>query len=527
MVSAFVLESNGKISFGRPRPNATTTTKQHHKNRQGVLAEHPASHWRRWSSLGLNKASTAVFFFGTPFMLLALVHLLTSIREADTEQKTQQHDSDQKPHKRQKVIQNRVKSEGPLLNRSRSPRSTNLRKCMSSQPVLPQEFSLEPAISLMSTEGSTPYSIELSKPGQADVVSDCPSEEPIKNYHGPSDGTNRVRSWADSADSDSEMDFTEPCFLDESPAQRTNPATSYGHPDFTHLHDAIISHATSISVHMGAQDPLRAQAIEAVRTVVNEFWPHASVCVYGSMYGPAQTRLALPTSDVDLVICGLIPRSPECSDTMILEKLKERLSDAEVVLLQGRSVLRLMQGSLSVDVTVDEPNHGGLATSEFARLACEEMPLLRPLVLVVKHLLHLHGLGTPSMGGLSGYGVVILISRFLMDQHIEDPDTVDLGLLLCDLLTFYGEKFSPHRMGIRVRPGESYVLCSDVSSCPWAFQPVFIEDPEQRGNNVGATAWCFHGVQQLFAAARVVLQNADSGLDTLWNFKGSSSSCCH
>ena len=47
--------------------------------------------------------------------------------------------------------------------------------------------------------------------------------------------------------------------------------------------------------------PWQLAAIERVRTIILGLWPHSAVEVYGSF----ATGLAIPASDVDLVVCGM------------------------------------------------------------------------------------------------------------------------------------------------------------------------------------------------------------------------------
>jgi len=277
-------------------------------------------------------------------------------------------------------------------------------------------------------------------------------------------------------------------------------------PVLTYLHEEILQHAAALDAALAAQEPRRGAAVTAVQQAASSLWPCAFVQPFGSMYGPAHTRLALTTSDVDLVVCGLPPRA--CSDLKLLGKLHDMLSsmpqiqDCKVV--ENRSnlcVLRLTAGGILVDIMIDSPTQTCLITSERSRRECERLPLLRPLVLVVKQMLHRHRLNDSFSGGLCGYATMLLCLRHLLDH----PKEADLGLLLRGMLKFFGEQFDPHTMGIRARAGESYIICSE-GTAPWGNQHLFIEDPQQRGNNVGKTSWRFRAVQKMFAAASQLLE---------------------
>jgi len=380
------------------------------------------------------------------------------------------------------------------------------------------------------------------------LLCDLPSS--LTKYEPPVLVAGANGAWAD-MDSDEEMDFSKPCFEDDVDFEALCEMKTAGEGDSdltecraravdvvspsdsvlvdnTCLHNNIVAHTHAVSTQIRSQHRVRTKAVAAIQATVHSIWPQGRVCVYGSMYGDSNySQLALPTSDMDIVVCNLFPRAPGCTDTVILEKLKDALrkmhgndiAQSKIAQAASHSVLRLLKGQIPIDITVADAAHRGLASAEFVQLACERLPLLRPIVLVVKRLLHQHGLSNPLTGGLSGYSVVLLTVRYLLDREAQNPELQDLGVLLCDMLRFYGECFSAHTMGVRVRPGESYIFCS-TESCPWACQPLFIEDPVNRANNVGVTAWAFPGVQKLFADASKVLRNSGS-LGNLWKWSDS------
>lgn len=74
-------------------------------------------------------------------------------------------------------------------------------------------------------------------------------------------------------------------------------------------------------------------------------------------------------------------------------------------------------GGFPVDVTVEDIRHQGLECVELVkRLVCKYPPL-KPIVLILKQLLNLSELSDPYMGGLSSYGLVIMIVAYF--QTIE------------------------------------------------------------------------------------------------------------
>jgi non-canonical poly(A) RNA polymerase PAPD5/7 len=63
--------------------------------------------------------------------------------------------------------------------------------------------------------------------------------------------------------------------------------------------------------------------------------------------------------------------------------------------------------------------------------------LIEPLLLVLKQLLKVNGLNEPFKGGLSSYGVLLMIVGFLQQKRYDipsDPKIYNLGEILLDFL---------------------------------------------------------------------------------------------
>lgn len=586
MVSAFVLESSGKISFGRQRQNLTANpgdtsggwrekTSPATSTSRGGGGQH-----RRSKKAGQQQQAGWLWLLSTPLTLLALLHLLgfdvkgvmlggSTVSEGG-KQASQREDSTVLEKKRAKkpIDQINVK----LFKKKR--------KVEEGSTASPREVPVSPGGTRMLHPASLSPQIKASPtPEQVSPLSLADSDEEAASKLGRTDSAHteetaaatvvddtaaspetsvaspavvecgvpcvelpRSLSWADIG-SDSEMEYEEgPLFQDsddEVVATRSeaglcettceeealSPTATVAVPEKEReravslsLHSEVEAHAAQVEASMSAQEAGRQEALQLVANAVAELWPCGESRVYGSMYGRPCQRLALPLSDIDIVVCRLIPRPASCTDGKLLHKLEKRLrqSDAKgvgVIHLHGCSVLRLtVLDSFSLDLTIDSQQHRGLITSDYTQQACQRLPLLRPLALVIKRLLRQHSLHDPYSGGLCGYGVTLLAARYLLDH----PDTDDLGVALHGFLSFFGERFDPRTMGVRVRSGESYILYDgDAQTLPaWGSQPLFIEDPEERGNNVGTTAWRFPQIQQLFLQTAGVLET--EALHALW-----------
>ena len=134
------------------------------------------------------------------------------------------------------------------------------------------------------------------------------------------------------------------------------------------------------------------------------------------------------------------------------------------------------QTPLRLDVSFEGVNHNGLATNVFVSRTLVERPDVKPLTLVLKQFLAERSLDKPYLGGLSSYGLLLLVLRFLQAQdggqgglaagggHVAglaggglaggaagvDDAEQSLGARLVKLLDYYGRGFDPRNMGISV-----------------------------------------------------------------------------
>ncbi|RHY31799.1 hypothetical protein DYB32_003157 [Aphanomyces invadans] len=179
-------------------------------------------------------------------------------------------------------------------------------------------------------------------------------------------------------------------------------------------------------------------------------------------------------------------------------------------------ILKSCGRRMDIAVATSDTQHG-LAATEIVRAAVTSMPLLRPLVLVVKTFLREKGLNNAFTGGLSSYALVLLCLHYLFHRPHgpssscswssadDDDDDDELGKVLLGFLEYYGTVYDHFRTGItwfvnplghlesveyerKVRPGHA-PKCHLVLDDP--------VHPDDRGVfNVGAGA---------YAMARVVL----------------------
>ena len=93
---------------------------------------------------------------------------------------------------------------------------------------------------------------------------------------------------------------------------------------------------------------------------------------------------------------------------------------------------------IQLDISFDGPLHHGVAANRMVAAVIEELPQIRPLMLVLKNFLLDRGLLTAYTGGLSSYCLFLMLARYLQEQP---PSSGDSGSLLLGFLDFFGNCF--------------------------------------------------------------------------------------
>ena len=179
------------------------------------------------------------------------------------------------------------------------------------------------------------------------------------------------------------------------------------------LHEQICRFAT-LAEPDRAESKLRSKALSRVAAALRSEYPASELVLHGS----AATGLALPTSDIDLVLCvGGNTGRKRAVDT--LKRARRGLQVAKVVRraeLVHRAKVPVLkfterQSDLAFDLCANEP--GAHAYTAFMRSELERMPALRPLLLVLKCCLAQQGLNETFTGGVGSFMLFLMVRSAL------------------------------------------------------------------------------------------------------------------
>lgn len=230
----------------------------------------------------------------------------------------------------------------------------------------------------------------------------------------------------------------------------------------------ILQFLSATNTQLRKLDTKRKVAVERFSRLVKTIWPRAQVKLYGSY----MSGLCLPSSDLDFVVClpavhkkdlALAPgvlegrnAINETSQKLLARELKgESWIDPRSIKLIDRTIVPVIKVStkdtrarvIQLDISFDSPEHHGLEANQMVAAILDELPLIRPLMLVLKQFLLDRGLLTAYTGGLSSYCLFLMLARYLQEQP---PTSGDPGSLLMGFLDFYGNYFDPRATGISV-----------------------------------------------------------------------------
>jgi len=243
----------------------------------------------------------------------------------------------------------------------------------------------------------------------------------------------------------------------------------------------------------------RLQVVDRIRKSVLAIYPAARVEIFGSF----RTGLYLPTSDIDLVICGKWPTLPFGD---LSEALQHVAKPGSLKVLERAAVpiIKLADDVTGIKVDISFNMANGLRAAELIKHFKKRYPALPKLIYVLKQFLYQRDLNEVYSGGLSSYALILMVVSFLQQHVREDAreSKANLGVLLVEFFELYGVLFNYTRTAIRIIDDGAYLLKENASCYQGAgFGALCIEDPFDANNDVGKSSYGFPTVKKIFEQA--------------------------
>ena len=195
--------------------------------------------------------------------------------------------------------------------------------------------------------------------------------------------------------------------------------------------------------------------LEKLTSLINKYVTESLGSDYNiKVYGSRATKLCLPLSDIDIVISS--PNFKSYSPLFTLYQYLQNqnfylkinyIGSTQVPLI--KIVTKNEYNNLSLDISLEDAKHYGVECVNYIKNMMQKYEILTPMTLAVKNILLKATLNDPYKGGLSSYGVILLILNFINIEKEKGNDISinNLGNLFYDFLHYYGEIFDP-RNGI-------------------------------------------------------------------------------
>ncbi|KAI0037961.1 Nucleotidyltransferase [Auriscalpium vulgare] len=262
---------------------------------------------------------------------------------------------------------------------------------------------------------------------------------------------------------------------------------------------------------------LRLSVTKRIENVLRRRFHDGDVCVYGSV----STGTCLPTGDIDIVVTTPSIQSPESKKSALFQLRSMLQRDGVAAGVQVNTHARVpvlnfvttpATGAFNVDVTINGAE--GVQAIALVKGYLASMPALRPLLLVLKALLEMHGLGSAATGGLSSYAATCMLISFLqLNPTKRPPDFVDkpleneaLGYLLIDFLQYYANDFPYDTSAVSVT--EKALIPKEEKQ--WGKSILAVQCLIHEDNNIAKGTGKVRHIREVFKDAAVNLELAQS-----------------
>ena len=145
-------------------------------------------------------------------------------------------------------------------------------------------------------------------------------------------------------------------------------------------------------------------------------------------------------------------------DAQLLENLSNSIKkfdwinkEQKIIIQENESINYLITttneeyAKIKIYISIERPNHPGLKRLELIKSYIKEYPPLRPIILALEKILKSANLNNQYPGGLSFYGLILMVVSFIQNQKENNNYTFKQenikGKIFYEFLKYYGIKF--------------------------------------------------------------------------------------
>ncbi|CAJ0574020.1 unnamed protein product, partial [Mesorhabditis spiculigera] len=231
-----------------------------------------------------------------------------------------------------------------------------------------------------------------------------------------------------------------------------------------------------------------------------------------SKFGSLQTRLFLINSDIDVLVeYDQESDGPPCilQDTAKLFQDDDSFLDVMTLVDTPVPVIKVQDGDTRISIDISFNTRQGVKAANYIEELKKEFPVLEPLLFVLKQFLSERRLNLAYTGGLSSYGLILLLQQFLQTNYDDlrglpaEDQSINLGLLLMHFLEIFGQEFNYTDVGIRVKDACYVRKEGDMRRAGY----LYLEDPLLPENDVCRSSYNILVVRAAFERALIILKS--------------------
>ena len=234
-----------------------------------------------------------------------------------------------------------------------------------------------------------------------------------------------------------------------------------------------------------------------------------------NLYGSYCTGLCLPWSDIDTVIINENGHNDEYFLSKLFGKLTIKPWVKSYKFIENTSVpiIKLVSNdkfNFHIDISVESEKHFGLKTVDLVKSYLKEYTVLEPIILALKTLLNNGNLNNPYTGGLSSYGLILMVVSFIQsvidnNKYDKNSETI-LGETFLNVLGHYGIFFDFAKYVIITYPTDQSLNTEKENSYNFGSNnhELIIVDPLNKQNNVAKSTFQFMNIKMAFMIAYMV-----------------------
>ena len=165
-----------------------------------------------------------------------------------------------------------------------------------------------------------------------------------------------------------------------------------------------------------------------------------------------------------------------------------------------------------IDISVENDKHFGLKTVELVKSYMKTYPVLKPIILALKTLLANGNLNNPYTGGLSSYGLILMVVSYIQskieNQKYNSESPTILGDTFINVLGYYGIIFKFNKYIIITYPVNNDNINGNDKDLSYSLgnnsHELIIIDPLNKQNNVAKSTFQYMNIKMAFMIAYMV-----------------------